>query len=127
MKDQFFRLNRWDGAVCVLVILLALGLAWSLTLSVHGQQAVVEITLDGEVFFRAPLSPSTDQRVEVPGEYPLVVRISEGQVWVETSQCPGGDCRLQGKISQPGQTIACLPDRVTIALRGETAVDLVVG
>lgn len=126
MSQGFFRLNLWDGAVCLLVILLAGALAWGLAASAGGQQAAVEITLEGELFYQGPLE-GADRLIQVPGEYPLTVHISGGQVWVESSSCPGGDCRLQGKISQPGQTIACLPGRVSVALRGQTAADLVVG
>ena len=121
-----WRMKKWDLAACALVLLLALALACALFLQGRGKEAVVVVSLEGETVYRGRLT-GADTRVEVGGDYPLTVVIRGGQVWVETSSCPGGDCRRQGVISAPGQSIACLPDRVTIAIQGEAQVDLVVG
>lgn len=126
MKSGFFRLNRWDLALCAVTLLAALALAGWLALSARGDVPTVEIAVDGQVIFAAPLD-SADTRVEVPGEYPLTVTVQSGQVWVTQSSCPGGDCQAQGVISRPGQSIVCLPGRVAIHIRGDAPADLVVG
>jgi hypothetical protein len=57
--------------------------------------------------------------VQVPG--PLgetVVAIREGSVQVLSSPCPEKICVKTGRISKPGQWIACLPNRVLVTVRG---------
>jgi hypothetical protein len=55
----------------------------------------------------------------VPG--PLgdtVVVIENGSVRVVSSPCPEKICIKTGRISKPGQWIACLPNKVFISIRG---------
>jgi hypothetical protein len=57
--------------------------------------------------------------VRIPG--PLgetVVEIEDGSVRVISSPCPEKICVKTGRISKPGQWIACLPNRVFISIQG---------
>jgi hypothetical protein len=49
------------------------------------------------------------------------VRIAEGKVCVESADCPNQNCVQQGAISEPGQTVVCLPHKLVIAI--EASVD----
>lgn len=71
-----------------------------------------------------PLWEDREVRVNGPlGEE--TIRIGSGEAWVETSPCPNKLCILQGRISRPGQWIACLPNRIFLHVSGreETPVD----
>jgi hypothetical protein len=64
---------------------------------------------------------SLDSEVTVPVPGPLgdtVVVIGEGTVKVLSSPCPEQICVKTGKVSKPGQWIACLPNKVFVAVRG---------
>ena len=64
-----------------------------------------------------PLDADTILRVPGPlGE--TVVEIEDGSVRVISSPCPEKICVKTGRISKPGQWIACLPNRVFISIRG---------
>jgi hypothetical protein len=64
-----------------------------------------------------PLDAQTTLRVPGPlGE--TVVVIEDGTVRVVRSPCPEKICIKTGRISKPGQWIACLPNRVFISIRG---------
>jgi hypothetical protein len=64
-----------------------------------------------------PLDAETTLRVPGPlGE--TVVEIKDGAVRVISSPCPEKICIKTGRISKPGQWIACLPNRVFISIRG---------
>jgi hypothetical protein len=63
----------------------------------------------------------SEATLKVPG--PLgetVVVIRDGAVQVESSPCPEKICVKTGKISKPGQWIACLPNRVFISIGGRS-------
>jgi hypothetical protein len=64
-----------------------------------------------------PLQSETE--LVLPG--PLgdtVVRISNGQAWVESSPCLNQTCIQSGHISRPGAFVACLPNEVLLTIEG---------
>ena len=81
-------------------------------------QGVPEITISGvEDQWIFPLDG--EATVTVPG--PLgdtAVSVRHGSVEVLSSPCPEKICIKTGRISKPGQWIACLPNRVFISIRG---------
>jgi hypothetical protein len=72
---------------------------------------------DGQQWIYPVDAPRTTLRVPGPlGE--TVVVIEDGTVRVTSSPCPEKICVKTGRISKPGQWIACLPNRVFISIRG---------
>ena len=59
--------------------------------------------------------------LQIDGEYQLnggtnVLKIQDGKAYLIYADCPDHLCINQGKISQNGQTITCLPNRLTITV-----------
>lgn len=66
-----------------------------------------------------------DREVRVPG--PLGdtrIVIQGGKAYVQDSPCPDKLCVHMPAISQPGQWIACLPNRVFVRVRGGSGQDV---
>lgn len=62
------------------------------------------------------------------GDYTLTVEETEEGVRVSHSDCPTQDCVRTGTISRSGQSIVCLPARLSVTLTGGGAeVDAVIG
>ena len=53
------------------------------------------------------------------------LRLSGGQAWVERSDCPFAVCVQMGRISRPGQWIACMPHGVFVRVLGTPDADAV--
>lgn len=128
MNGLTFR--RGDAAVIALILAAAISVAAAFALAAVSQsgEAAAEVRRDGELIATLPLSE--DARLVVEGEYTNVVVVEDGAVYIESSDCPGGDCVRSGKISQPGRSLVCLPNRVEVRVVSETAapdVDAVVG
>ena len=106
--------------------------------------AIVLITLLFLLFSFAFKSEGAYVTVEVDGvktgEYSLsknatytlnggtnVLVIENGVAYLSYSNCPDHTCENTGKIRYVGQSIICLPNRVTVTVRGDTdgGVDLV--
>ncbi len=54
------------------------------------------------------------------------IEVKDGQVQVVRSPGPQKICVRQGWISEPGQILICLPNRVTVEIPGEAGYDAVV-
>lgn len=63
------------------------------------------------------------------GEYELnggtnILRIEDGKAFLVDADCPDHLCVNQGKISKTGETITCLPNRLTITVYGAEKSDV---
>ena len=89
-----------------------------------GGYAVVRV--DGAVTERHALN--------VDGVFPLnggsnILVIEGSEAWLSEADCPDLLCVKQGKIRYNGQTITCLPNRLTVTVEGGASdgVDFVLG
>jgi hypothetical protein len=114
---------RLDVIVIVAILLFSSALLLFMKLSQkEGAFAVVEI--NGAVVAEYSLTQS--------GEYPLnngtnVLVIENGVAYLNYSKCPDHTCERTGKIKYVGQAIICLPNELSITIKGnaEGGVDLV--
>lgn len=69
-----------------------------------------------------------DGRFPLNGGSNLLV-IEKGRAHIEEADCPDGLCVLQGEIWREGETLCCLPNRLTVRIEqgGDALVDAVTG
>ena len=120
-----------DVFVVLAVVLLAVGtaaLTWGADRS--GGAVTAVFSVDGVESEPVSLEEGFSQTVSANG-YVLEVCCSDGEIWVESSDCPTQDCVHTGHISRSGQSIVCLPARVIITLKGTAdnsdSPDIVIG
>ena len=104
----------------ILVIAIALFLIVELT---KEEGAGVTVKVDGVKVAEYSLTAN--------GTYPLnggtnILVIEDGRAYLSDANCPDKLCVHQGKISRTGETITCLPNKLTVTVFGaEESVDLV--
>ena len=114
---------RYD--ILLISALLLVALAVSLVTVLTRQDGTyVEIEEDGKIV----ATYSLDRE----GEYSLnggtnILVIKEGRAYLTYADCPDHRCIRYGKIRFVGQSIICLPNRLTITVRGSShdGVDIV--
>ena len=124
---RFFVDPKRRADLIVIAALLLLALALYLVLGAFRTEGgIVVVRVDGVETERHALSED--------GIYPLnggsnILVISEGQAWVSEANCPDRICVRQGKIHYTGQSIICLPHRLSVTVEGGERgdVDFVVG
>ena len=88
------------------------------------------ITTDGNFFIlsspeiEAEYSLFEDRTIELG--YASVI-VEDGTVRIENSTCGDKICERTGAISKAGESIICVPNRISIVVWGETEVDSVAG
>ena len=120
----------WDALVALTVAVLAVACAWTVWGGQDESGALTAVvSVDGVEPERLALEGA--ERTIQAGGYTLRLRLTETEVWVESSDCPTQDCVHTGHISRSGQSIVCLPARVIVRLEGgetvDTGVDAVIG
>lgn len=98
--------------VCGLVIAGALFLTRQ-----TGNRVVVSV--DGQVVSSFPLEKDIEYEIEgfEGGRNTLVIK--DGVAYMSDASCPDHLCMGMGKISQEGQSLICLPNRVVVEIQGE--------
>lgn len=109
--------------VGLLTVVCAAGLTFFL---LRGEGNTVEVVVNGQPFDTYPLGQ--DARVPIVTEYGSnTLVIQDGRAWMESASCPDGICVAHRSIFRDGETIVCLPNRVTLTVRstGENSPDVI--
>lgn len=114
---------RLDIIIIAAILIISLSVLLIVTLTKEvGSIALVEV--NGTVVGEYPLDED--------GEFSLnggtnVLVITGGVAYMSYSNCPDHTCERTGKIQYVGETIICLPNRISITIKGSASdgVDLV--
>ncbi len=110
--------SRADIILFVLLLLVAAGGIILMSGSGEGQTAVIR--QDGQIVMELPLN--VDRTVQVSG---TVIEVKDGAIRFKESDCLNQICVHAGWLNSPGATAACLPNRVSITVMGESGVDAI--
>ena len=118
-----FMLNikKYRLDIIVISVILALSLMVLLLMTVfktEGASLVIEI--DGQKV--AEYSLSQNAVYELNGGT-NVLTVENGTAYMSSSLCPDHICENKGRIKYVGQTIVCLPNKLTVTVAGEAADD----
>ena len=86
---------------------------------------MVEVRIDGELYGTYPLSQ--DKVIEIrtgeDDEHVNVVVIKDGRASVTEADCPDGICSAHKPVWREGESIVCLPNKVTVTVVREGDAD----
>lgn len=85
-----------------------------------GDAKTALIRKDGNIVRRVNLD--TDQTFSVDG---VLFEVSGGAIRFKESNCPGQECVHAGFFKRPGSSMACLPNRISVTVLGQSEVDAV--
>lgn len=115
---------RWDIIVISLLLLIAIS-AFAISMLTREEGNILEVEINGTVTAKYPLS--------IDGTYTLnggtnTLTVKGGVAYITYSDCPDHICENERGIHYVGQKITCLPNRLSVTVRGEMTdedVDLV--
>jgi hypothetical protein len=77
---------------------------------------IVQVRVDGTIIENLQMTDNLTYEINgVNGGTNLLI-IQGGEAWVEEASCPDGLCKNMGKISQVGQSVICLPNKVVVEI-----------
>ena len=116
-------LGRWwaPGDVIIVLAVVALSvflIAQSVAGAGAGPDSQVRVTANGREALVRPLGEDSGELSVSGQEGESYLEISGGRVRMIDSACPDKLCVHAGWISDPGESIVCLPNRVVIEVKG---------
>ena len=108
---------RLDIIIISAILLASLVLLLVVTLC-KKEGTVVVVEIDGTVVGTYPLNQNAEYSLN-GGTNNLV--IEDGRAYLNYSNCPDHTCEKTGKIQYVGQSIICLPNKVAITIKNESA------
>lgn len=109
---------RKKDFIVVAVLLLFAG-GW---LTVRGLSAVSVSGVQADIYFDSRLvktvilTPDIDTTFAVPGQPNVLIQAHNGTIRFYSSTCRDKLCTRWGYLSRPGESAACLPNRVAVKL-----------
>lgn len=78
-----------------------------------------EVMVDGELVETLELSGNQEVTIFGAGGGMNRLVVEDGTIWCEEASCPDKVCIRQGKQSQDGGQIVCLPNRMFVKVTGD--------
>lgn len=120
--------NRYDALIVLVVLLSAAALFVRELPQTTDGALTLTVSSDGSVLASAPLAAMQGEHRYESGGCTLTLLVEDGSVRIVSSDCPNQDCVHTGAISRAGQSIVCLPARLSVTLSGtNTSYDLIAG
>lgn len=107
---------RLDVIVIASIILAAIALV-AISHFTAPNGAYVEVSVGGNTVGKYPLGTNG---VYVIGGGTNTLTVKNGEAYMSYSSCPDHVCEKTGRVSRVGQTIICLPNRISITVVGES-------
>lgn len=115
--------------IILFICLIALGFALAVpAVFMSDDGDVIKVTVNGKPYGTYKLSENQEVTVRESGHTNRLV-IKDGKVWMAEASCRNQICVHEGKISRSGQSIVCLPNRVSVTIekKGGAEYDAVSG
>lgn len=116
-KIPFFK--KSDLLIIGIFLLIAL-IVFLPTMFGNEKTLMAVITADGETVTEIILTDETEEEIKIND---TVIKIKGKSVFFEESNCPDKVCIRTGKLNSQGDSSACVPNRVSVYIKGEKTKD----
>lgn len=114
-------LFRKSDLIIIAVCLVAALIFFLPSLFSSDEKLTAVIMHNGEAVKEIVLSDDTDEAIEIDG---VVIKASGRNIYFEESDCPDKICVRSGKLTSKGESAACVPNRVSVYIKGTDNFDI---
>lgn len=121
MKPKSLSKKTRNDIILLAGILLLASLCLVIFSSLKTEGDSVLITLNGSPYKTLPLSEYTEIVVQNEQNSNIIV-VRDGKVYVSEATCPDKICKKHRPISKVGETIVCLPNKMTLRIFSQSSL-----
>jgi hypothetical protein len=119
------KLKKGDLIIIAAVILVAAA-AQIYFLAPKSVKTAAEITQDGRLLKTVELNANDNYEFVTDASGDFVFEANNGRIRIVKANCPDQICVRTGWVSQAGQAIICIPNRLQVKVRGnDSGVDVI--
>ena len=111
--------KKSDLLLAAILLLLAGAAGISFYMSRRTPALRAEVTVDGQLVESLDLSENQELVIQGAGGGTNRLVVQGGAVWCSEASCPDHVCIEQGKQSESGGLIVCLPNRMMVQVIGK--------
>ena len=115
MKKSQALLKRSDLLLLLSVVTVAV-LLFAVMLVTRTDGKKVTVKSNGETIGEYYLSQNQEIRLPSSSDEYNILVIEDGCAYIKDATCPDKLCIHQGRISETGQTLICLPNRLSVII-----------
>jgi len=114
-------MKKSDFIIIIIVIILAIGIFYgNILINSDYNEKYIEIYIDDELIYSNLFNDKLEEEIIIDNEYGYnLMIIKNGVVDMIESDCPDQVCVISKKISNPGESIVCLPHKLIIQIIGQ--------
>lgn len=114
-------MKKSDFIIIIIVIILAIGIYYgNILMNSDYDEKYIEIYVDDELIYSSLFNDELEEEIIIDNEYGYnLIIINNGMVDMIESDCPDQVCVNAKKISNPGESIVCLPNKLIIQIIGQ--------
>lgn len=114
------RILKKQDIILILSILLIAAGSYGVNQYLNREPAAVaKIIVDAEVVKELPLDKDTEIVISGYGNGENTVVVEDGCAYMKAASCPDKICMHQGRISESGEMIVCLPNLMIVRIEGD--------
>jgi hypothetical protein len=118
-------LNLKEAAIIAIILIICFLALFIVNSGKNGKYAV--ISSDGNEILRLELDKDR-QNITVANAENIVFEVKDGAIFVTETDCHDKICLKTGAVSKNGQSIVCLPKKITVKIIGEDSeADVTIG
>ncbi|MDF2879850.1 MAG: hypothetical protein K0R54_407 [Clostridiaceae bacterium] len=115
-------MKKWDFIIIVFLIIISL-IPEGIILfkrSKHYSETYAEITVSGKLYKEINLSDHKgEESFQIKTDLGYnIIKVENNKISIIDADCKDKVCIKEGTINMPGQTIACLPHKLVIEIKG---------
>lgn len=116
-KRAFF--NKRDIVVILVIFTLTAVIYTGYRVYMGNNAEYAEVLYNGNTIKKLPLNKDT---VYIPDENKnIIIEIKNNKIHIKESDCPDKICVNTGWLSAPGQTAVCLPNKMSVVVKGKSS------
>ncbi|MBV1756347.1 MAG: NusG domain II-containing protein [Dethiosulfatibacter sp.] len=115
-------MTKYDKILIFIVLIASiLGIIAVNSAALNYNNLYAEIIINNELYKKYTLGYGVDEEITVESAYGKnVIHVDNDHVYMQESDCPDQICVQMPQISEPGEIIVCLPNRLIIIVTGES-------
>lgn len=113
------KMKRKDIMLTAVLLLIAVTIYAAVRLGDDAQGNLVEVTLNGREYGVYSLHEDKELVADSEMGYNKIV-IADGEVYIQDADCPDKYCVHQGRIHKNGETLICLPHKLSVKIKAVT-------